>query len=232
MTVKTLRTFFGAGIFVVFWTAFLVFIGCTTSSEKGASASPDPQSKSSGSAQAALMANDPPSSAAVVQNGKRLFTQRGCIGCHTINGSGGNVGPNLSNEANAGHSRQWLTTQIRDPKKNDPETLMPAYDTMTDKQVSDLVSYLLSLSTEHSKAIQKQPVQTAKASPSPSRAESFSMEQAGRHWSQVCGQCHNLRSPSEYSDAQWEVAVHHMRIRVPLTGQEQKEILAFLQANN
>ena len=36
-------------------------------------------------------------------------------------------------------------------------------------------------------------------------------------WAQNCGHCHNVRSPSSYSDAQWEVAVLHMRVRANLT---------------
>ena len=172
---------------------------------------------------------DPPSG---VEKGKHLFDTRGCMGCHAVKGKGGNVGPDLSNEANAGHSRQWLSTQIRDPKKNDPQTLMPAFDTLSDSQVNDLVSYLLSLSTKQSKT-NENPVQTvASSTASSAEPNTFSLTEAGKRWSVTCGECHNLRAPEEYSDAQWEVAVHHMRIRVPLTGEDQKMILKFLQESN
>ena len=49
-------------------------------------------------------------------------------------------------------------------------------------------------------------------------------------WAQNCGHCHNLRSPSSYSDAQWEVAMLHMRVRANLTADEHKKILAFLRS--
>jgi len=45
-----------------------------------------------------------------------------------------------------------------------------------------------------------------------------------------CGRCHEYRNPNEYNDAQWAVIVHQMRIRVPLTGHEQRAVLAFLTA--
>ncbi|HAM70520.1 MAG TPA: hypothetical protein DCM86_02640 [Verrucomicrobiales bacterium] len=49
-------------------------------------------------------------------------------------------------------------------------------------------------------------------------------------WGQNCGRCHNIRSPGMYSDAQWEVAVMHMRVRANLTGEEHRKILAFLKS--
>jgi len=49
-------------------------------------------------------------------------------------------------------------------------------------------------------------------------------------WAQNCGHCHNLRSPSSYSDAQWEVVALHMRVRANLTAEEHRKILAFLKS--
>lgn len=51
-------------------------------------------------------------------------------------------------------------------------------------------------------------------------------------WAESCNRCHNYRSPGSYSDAQWSVAMHHMRIRANLTAEEEKEILAFLKSSN
>jgi cytochrome c5 len=51
-------------------------------------------------------------------------------------------------------------------------------------------------------------------------------------WSENCARCHNGRPPEEFSDAQWAAIVHHMRLRANLTGEEQREITAFLQASN
>jgi len=49
-------------------------------------------------------------------------------------------------------------------------------------------------------------------------------------WAQTCSHCHNLRDPSSYGPAQWEVAVYDMRVRANLTGDEQRKILEFLKA--
>ena len=48
-------------------------------------------------------------------------------------------------------------------------------------------------------------------------------------WADNCQRCHNTRSPSSYNDAQWEVAMMHMRVRANLTPEEHKKILAFLK---
>jgi cytochrome c553 len=49
-------------------------------------------------------------------------------------------------------------------------------------------------------------------------------------WANNCVRCHNIRSPSNYSPAQWEVIMMHMRIRANLTPEEHKKILEFLKA--
>ncbi len=51
-------------------------------------------------------------------------------------------------------------------------------------------------------------------------------------WAENCARCHNIRSPSSYSDAEWEVVMHHMRVRASLTPLEAAKILEFLKAGN
>ncbi len=51
-------------------------------------------------------------------------------------------------------------------------------------------------------------------------------------WQQLCGSCHNLRSPSELTNAEWDVAMGQMRVRAGLTGQQERDITAFLKASN
>lgn len=48
----------------------------------------------------------------------------------------------------------------------------------------------------------------------------------------MCGRCHNARSPLERSDRDWVTIVNHMRIRGNLTGGQVRHVLAFLQATN
>lgn len=51
-------------------------------------------------------------------------------------------------------------------------------------------------------------------------------------WSEICGHCHNIRSATEFSDYEWEVAVLHMRIHASLTAEEAKAVLELMQASN
>lgn len=51
-------------------------------------------------------------------------------------------------------------------------------------------------------------------------------------WANNCARCHNMRDPKELRDDQWRAAVGHMRVRAGLTGQEARDILAFLQGSN
>lgn len=49
-------------------------------------------------------------------------------------------------------------------------------------------------------------------------------------WSNNCLRCHNVRPPTMYTNAQWDVIVHHMRLRANITGQEQRAIVEFLKS--
>jgi hypothetical protein len=49
-------------------------------------------------------------------------------------------------------------------------------------------------------------------------------------WSNNCVRCHNIRPPTMYGNAQWDVIVHHMRLRANITGQEQRAIVEFLKS--
>ena len=50
-------------------------------------------------------------------------------------------------------------------------------------------------------------------------------------WSNNCLRCHNIRPPTMYGDTQWDVIVHHMRIRANITGKEQRAIVEFLKSS-
>jgi len=51
-------------------------------------------------------------------------------------------------------------------------------------------------------------------------------------WAQSCMRCHNFRSPKSLSDREWDIAVHHMRVRANLTAEEAEAILIFLKSAN
>lgn len=80
-----------------------------------------------------------------VQKGRELYQSQGCAACHKINGQGGTAGPDLSDEGNKGRSADWLVTQIRNPKAHNAGSTMPAYPSLSQEQVENLVAYLLGL---------------------------------------------------------------------------------------
>jgi hypothetical protein len=51
-------------------------------------------------------------------------------------------------------------------------------------------------------------------------------------WSMNCQRCHNMRSPIMYNNAQWDVIVHHMRVRANLTGADARAIADFLKSGS
>jgi len=64
------------------------------------------------------------------------------------------------------------------------------------------------------------------AGTTPSAAE----KSGAQLWAENCVRCHNIRSPSNYSPAQWEVVMMHMRVRTNLTPEEHKKIIEFLKS--
>lgn len=55
---------------------------------------------------------------------------------------------------------------------------------------------------------------------------------AAQLWAEQCMRCHNMRSPSSLSDAEWDVAMQHMRIRANLTAADSVAIREFLKSAN
>ena len=74
------------------------------------------------------------------------------------------------------------------------------------------------------------PAGTAAAEQPLATAGSTAKASGAQLWAQNCGHCHNIRTPTFYSDAQWEVVVLHMRVRANLTAEEHSQILAFLKS--
>ncbi len=62
----------------------------------------------------------------------------------------------------------------------------------------------------------------------PARVEQTGVEL----WADNCQRCHNFRDPSIYTDAQWDVAMFHMRTRANLTGSDYRKIREFILSAN
>ena len=49
-------------------------------------------------------------------------------------------------------------------------------------------------------------------------------------WTLNCSRCHTARSPGEFTAAQWQTILMHMRVRANLPAAQAREVLKFLQA--
>ena len=58
--------------------------------------------------------------------GRRLFGQKGCNGCHSIGGQGGKIGPALD-DVGLRRSPEWMVQHLRDPQAVSPGTVMPRF---------------------------------------------------------------------------------------------------------
>jgi cytochrome c2 len=63
-------------------------------------------------------------------------------------------------------------------------------------------------------------------------ANGGAVAEGARVYGNMCGRCHNPRSPLERTDRSWVTIANHMRARGNLTGKEVRQVLAFLQATN
>ena len=89
-------------------------------------------------------------------SGASLFSSEGCIDCHTINGEGGMVGPNLSHVGSQ-RSLSWIKTQIITPGANFVSgsmvtingksymAIMPNHKNISQYNLNILAAYLESL---------------------------------------------------------------------------------------
>jgi len=81
------------------------------------------------------------------ERGKALFSAMGCIGCHTIAGEGGAVGPDLTGVV-ANKGADYVHQSIISPNavivEGYSENIMPQNfsERMTDEQINDIITYL------------------------------------------------------------------------------------------
>ena len=88
--------------------------------------------------------------------GKAYFREQNCIRCHSLNGKGGNIGPEL---VGVGGKRdaEWLNQHFRNPSAVVPGSAMPAFD-LPMETLNALSAYLLRLNDPSSPALQDRPV--------------------------------------------------------------------------
>lgn len=82
--------------------------------------------------------------AEAARRGERLFATLGCRSCHIVGGSGGYVGPDLSDTGRR-LKPGWIEAWLSAAEKWKPGTLQPNYG-LNPEEVRDLVTYLMTLS--------------------------------------------------------------------------------------
>ena len=81
--------------------------------------------------------------AAVVAQGRQLFADKGCYGCHTVGATGTPIGPDLRKSA-ARYGEAALARWLRDPGAQEPTRHMPKLE-MTEAEAGAIAAFLGSL---------------------------------------------------------------------------------------
>lgn len=63
-------------------------------------------------------------------------------------------------------------------------------------------------------------------------SDPMAFARGAKAWANNCARCHQIRSPAEFRDDSWRAIITHMRVRAGLTGQDSRDILAFIQGSN
>jgi len=82
--------------------------------------------------------------------GQKIYQSSGCAVCHAINGIGGVSGPDLT-KVGSKRDQEWLTGHFKEPAKYVPNSAMPPYKNLSEKELSDLSDYMLTLKQQEVK---------------------------------------------------------------------------------
>jgi mono/diheme cytochrome c family protein len=124
-----------SGIAVIFFLAYLTYLGATA---------PEPVS-----GKATIPLTIPPSDTQA-QAGLKLFLANPCLNCHMIKGTGGSIGPNLTNEGTKpGHDKAWQIRHLKCPSCVDKGSSMPAFNNFTPQEYDQLATFLTGLGTKY-----------------------------------------------------------------------------------
>ncbi len=100
------------------------------------------------------------------ERGQALFEAKGCIACHQLHGTGGDVGPSLTTQVpefpqgtwvGDKLKGEWVYAWLKDPQALLPDTIEPNMD-LTDQEALDLTAFILSLKNpEYQEPEQQEP---------------------------------------------------------------------------
>jgi ubiquinol-cytochrome c reductase cytochrome b subunit len=75
--------------------------------------------------------------------GAMVYQTNHCASCHSVNGSGANVGPPLNGLSNR-REKDWIEKHFVDPEKMSPGSMMPSYR-FNPKEMEQITAYLMQL---------------------------------------------------------------------------------------
>lgn len=82
---------------------------------------------------------------ALVSLGQEIYNVKGCSGCHKIAGSGGELGPDLTDEGNIiSHDAAWHKKHFKDPQSVVSGSAMPKLE-LSEKESNALTEFMQSL---------------------------------------------------------------------------------------
>ncbi len=76
--------------------------------------------------------------------GHQIFLAQHCNTCHSLEGSGGEIGPDLTHVGSR-RSEEWIEQQLDNPRAHKPDSLMPSFADMPATQKNQLTRYLADL---------------------------------------------------------------------------------------
>ena len=78
------------------------------------------------------------------QRGERIYQSWGCPTCHTLDGKGGKIGPDLARAGETHTDPYWFRRYLSDPRSIIPTSVKPPVK-LSDADMDDLVAYLMTL---------------------------------------------------------------------------------------
>ena len=78
------------------------------------------------------------------QRGERIYQSWGCASCHTLDGKGGKMGPDLARAGEIHTDAYWFRRYLSDPRSIIPTSVKPPVK-LSDADMDDLTAYLLNL---------------------------------------------------------------------------------------
>ena len=123
------------------------------------------------------------------ERGKKLFSQRGCLACHShqdFEGIKADFGPDLTHAHEKIASIEWLYTWLRDPTRHSPRTRMPnlylepeTVNNVTVDPAADIAAFILSNRDESGKLMEGADGKPVRDETGPGRYQPIAWEKRG-----------------------------------------------------